>query len=163
MGLRGEAAIIGMVELPPERHPTRAPATSLEQWARLAKQALDDAGIRPDQVDGICTSGIRESEAFVPSTIVEYLGLPVNFAEYVDLGGATSAGMIWRAAAAIELGLASVVLCVAPGGPLPEAEIAALAARGPSYGASSNLYGSPQAEFEIPVGYRGPTGPYATI
>jgi acetyl-CoA C-acetyltransferase len=162
MGLRGEAAIIGMVELPPERHPTRAPATSLEQWALLAKQALDDAGIRPDQVDGICTSGIRESEAFVPSTIVEYLGLPVNFAEYVDLGGATSAGMIWRAAAAIELGLASVVLCVTPGGPLPEAERAALAS-GVRYGASSNLYGSPQAEFEIPFGYLGQNGPYATI
>ena len=163
MGLRGEAAIVGMVELPPERKATRKPATSLEQWTTLAKQALDDAGIRPDQVDGICTSGIRESDAFVPSTIVEYLGLPVNYAEYVDLGGATAAGMIWRAAAAIELGLASVVLCVAPGGRLPDAETAALASRGPSYGASSNLYGSPQAEFEIPFGYLGQNGPYATI
>ncbi len=162
MGLRGEAAIIGMVELPPERHPTRAAATSLEQWTLLAKQALDDAGIRPEAVDGICTSGIRESDAFVPSTIVEYLGLPVNFAEYVDLGGASSAGMIWRAAAAIELGLANVVLCVTPGGQLPEAERAALG-DGVRYGASSNLYGSPQAEFEIPFGYLGQNGPYATI
>ena len=29
------------------------------------------------------------------------------------------------------------------------------------YGASSNRFGSPQAEFEIPYGYLGQNGPYA--
>jgi acetyl-CoA C-acetyltransferase len=53
-------------------------------------------------------------------------------------------------------------LCVAPAGPLPEAEIAQSRAAH-LYGASSNLYGSPQAEFEIPYGYLGQNGPYATI
>jgi acetyl-CoA C-acetyltransferase len=161
MGLRGEAAIVGLVELSPERKPTRKPATSLEQWTTLAKAALDDAGIAAEEVDGIVTASIRESDSFVPSTIVEYLGLPVNFAEHVDLGGATPAGMIWRAAAAIELGLASVVLCVAPAGPLPAVENISRPRN--IYGASSNLYGSPQSEFEIPFGYLGQNVPYATI
>jgi acetyl-CoA C-acetyltransferase len=161
VGLRGEAAIVGMAELDPERKTTRKPATSLEQWAFLAKTALDDAGIRPDKVDGIVTAAILETETFVPSTIVEYLGLPVNFAERVDLGGATAAGMIWRAAAAVELGLASVVLCVVPAGPLPEPQVRS--GRPGMYGASSDRYGSPQAEFEIPFGYLGQNGPYATV
>jgi acetyl-CoA acetyltransferase len=162
MGLRGEAAIVGIAELDPERKPTRPALFTIEQYALLAKQALDDAGISADAVDGLISHGIAESDMFAPATLSEYLGIPVNYGEVVDLGGATAAGMIWRAAAAIELGLANVVLCVTPGGPLPEAERAALAS-GVRYGASSNLYGSPQAEFEIPFGYLGQNGPYATI
>jgi hypothetical protein len=104
MGLTGDAAIVGLVELAPERHSSAAPTLTLEQWMRLAKGALDDAGIPPGMVNGIVTSSIRESASFVPSTLAEYLGIPVDFAEFVDLGGATSAGMVWRAAAAIELG-----------------------------------------------------------
>ena len=115
MGLRGEAAIVGFVELAPERKPTRPPMLTLEQWARLAKSAIDDAGLHPRSVNGFVTSGIAESSMFVPATLSEYLGLPINFGEVVDLGGATSAGMVWRAAAAIELGLCDAVLCIAPG------------------------------------------------
>jgi acetyl-CoA C-acetyltransferase len=163
MGLRGAAAIVGLAELPPERKPARKPATTLEQWATLAAAALDDAGLRAGDVDGIVTAAIRESDSFVPSTIVEYLGLPVNFAEHVDLGGATPAGMIWRAAAAIELGVASVVLCVTPAGPVPAPGGQARSRARSAYGASSDRYGSPQAEFEIPYGYLGQNVPYATI
>ncbi len=52
---------------------------------------------------------------FAPATLSEYLGLPVDFGERVDLGGATSAGMVWRAAVAVELGLCDAVLAVVPG------------------------------------------------
>ena len=37
-----------------------------------------------------------------------------NFAETVDLGGATACGMIWRAAAAIELGVCETALVLCP-------------------------------------------------
>jgi acetyl-CoA C-acetyltransferase len=161
-GLRGEAAIVGMAELKPDRHPTSEPRFSLEQWALLAKQALDDAGIGAVRVDGLVTAGIQETSRLAPATLSEYLGIPVNFAEYVDLGGATAAGMIWRAAAAIELGIAEVVLCALPFSPVPQPPF------GPprvlSYlGASSGTYGSPQAEFEIPYGNLGQNAPYAMI
>ena len=53
----------------------------LEQWAELAHLAIDDAGLSPKDVDGICCTGIRESAMFAPSTIVEYLDRPVNFAD----------------------------------------------------------------------------------
>ena len=162
MGLRGEAAIVGIAEYKPERHPAGPKKFTLEQWAELSKMALDDAGIDPTLVNGICMSSIRESASFAPSTVSEFLGMPVNFAEFVDLGGATSAGMIWRAAAAIELGVADVVLCVVPSSPVPDSPVATSAQR--SYlGSSSGAYGSPQAEFEIPYGNLAQNAPYALI
>ncbi|PRC47614.1 transporter, partial [Mycobacterium sp. ITM-2017-0098] len=93
MGLRGEAAIVGYVELPPERMNKATPAPfTLEQWAELGAAALTDAGLSGELVDGIVTSHLGESEIFVPSTVTEYLGVRANFAELVDLGGASAAG-----------------------------------------------------------------------
>ncbi|MBP6760631.1 MAG: thiolase family protein, partial [Thauera sp.] len=81
MGLRGNAAIAGYVELKPEKKPQGAPLFSIEQWAMLAQQALRDAGIEKHEVDGIVTSSIAESAMFAPATLAEYLGLELNFAE----------------------------------------------------------------------------------
>ena len=160
MGLRGTAAIVGIAEWKPERRPPGHRGMTLEQWAALAKAALDDAGIDPRRVNGLCTGGIREAGSFVPSTVGEYLGMPVNFAEYVDLGGATATGMVWRAAAAVELGIADVVLCVTPASPVPPAPGGAAAN---PYGASSDRFGSPQAEFDIPYGNVAQNCGYALI
>ena len=118
MGLRGEAAIVGYVELPPERLNKSSPAPFvIEQWAELAAAALADAGL-PAEVGhtayGIVASHLAESQIFVPSTIAEYLGIGARFAEHVDLGGASAAAMVWRAAAAIELGICDAVLCALP-------------------------------------------------
>jgi acetyl-CoA C-acetyltransferase len=163
MGLRGEAAIVGIAELPAVRKPSGPGRFTIEQYALLAKQALDDAGIAADQVNGLVSHGIAESDMFAPATLSEYLGIPVNFGEVVDLGGATSAGMIWRAAAAIELGLCDVVLAVVPGSyNLPASQTRPAREFG-YFGASSNKYGSPQAEFEIPYGNLGQNAPYAQI
>jgi len=166
MGLRGEAAVVGYLELPPQRVNKAAPAPfMLEQWAHLAAAALADAGLPAESVDGIVTSHLLESEIFVPSTVAEYLGIRANFAELVDLGGASAAGMVWRAAAAIELGICDVVLCA-----IPANYLIPTSARKPRpivdamfFGASSNQYGSPQAEFEIPYGNLGQNGPYGQV
>src|SRR5262245_46257294 len=115
MGLRGEAAIAGICELPPQRTATGPGAFTIEQYARLAAAAVADAGLDGRSVDGIVTGHLGEATRFVPSTVTEYLGVPANFAEIVDLGGASAVGMVWRAAAAIELGLCQAVLCVIPG------------------------------------------------
>lgn len=166
MGLRGDAAIVGYVELPPERMNKAIPAPfTLEQWAELSAAALADAGLSGELVNGIVTSHLGESEIFVPSTIAEYLGVPARFAEIVDLGGASAAAMVWRAAAAIELGICDVVLCA-----LPARYITPMSERKPKplvdamfFGSSSNQYGSPQAEFEIPYGNLGQNGPYGQV
>jgi acetyl-CoA acetyltransferase len=165
MGLRGEAAIVGYTELPSTKRPTGPLEFTLEQWARLAAATLADAGLSASDVDGICTTHLQESQIFVPSTVIEYLGIKANFAEMVDLGGASAAAMVWRAAAAIELGLCNAVLCVIPATPLTP-----MSAQKPldvselmHFGASSNRYGSPQAEFEIPYGNLGQNGPYGQV
>jgi len=161
MGLRGDAAIVGIAELKPVRRPTDPGKFTLVQWAELARMALDDAGISPHEVNGIVTASIAESSSFVPSTVAEYLGAEVNFAEFVDLGGASAAGMVWRAASAIELGAADVVVCVAPSWPVPEPP-GGRPGRG-YLGASSGAYGSPQAEFDVPYGNLAQNCGYAMI
>ncbi|MEZ7236510.1 thiolase family protein [Rhodococcus sp. GXMU-t2271] len=162
-GLRGGAAIIGFCELPAQRKQTRPEQFTIEQWATLSKMAIVDAGIDASRIDGIVAHGLAESDMFVPATLSEYLGLPLNFGERVDLGGATAAGMVWRAAAAVELGLCEAVLVIVPGSyMLPRSQ--QRPAEDPGYfGASSNNFGSPQAEFEIPYGNLGQNAPYAQI
>ncbi|MEV0671506.1 thiolase family protein [Mycobacterium sp. NPDC050441] len=165
-GLQGDAAIVGYVELPPERFGKASPAPfTLEQWALLAAAALEDAGLSAEQVDGVVTSHLGESEIFVPSTVAEYLGVRANFAELLDLGGASAAGMVWRAAAAIELGLCDVVLCALPARYItPSSELKPKALTDAVFfGSSSNQFGSPQAEFEIPYGNLGQNGPYGQV
>lgn len=163
MGLNGEAAIVGIAELKPERRVKRAPMFTLDQWAELAKLALDDAGIDPSSVNGLVTTGIAESASFVPATVAEYLGIPIDFAEIVDLGGASAVSAVWRAAAAIELGIVDVVLCAIPSFPVPKLPGTPDDNEDVYYGASSPLYGSPQAEFEIPYGNVAQNAPFAMI
>jgi acetyl-CoA C-acetyltransferase len=162
-GLRGEAAIIGIAELPAERRPTGPARFTLDQYALLAKMVTEDAGIAPSHINGLLTHGVAESAMFAPATLCEYLGLALDFGERVDLGGATSAGMVWRAAAAVELGVCDAALAVVPGSlHVPQSQ--QRPAPDPNwYGASSNNYGSPQAEFEIPYGNVGQNAPYAQI
>ena len=162
-GLTGNAAIVGIAEWKPERRPTAPTIFTLEQWAQLTREALDDAGLSPADVDGICATNIRESDSFVPSTITEYLGLEVNFAEVVDLGGASCAAMVWRAAAAIELGVANVVVIAAPSWPSPRPPNPPAGPSSWRFGASSANYGSPQAEFDIPYGNVAQNCGYAQI
>ena len=162
-GLRGEAAVVGIAELPAQRRPTQSPLFTLDQYAMLAKLVIEDAGVDPARVNGLITHGVAESAMFAPATLCEYLGLPLDFGERVDLGGASAAGMVWRAAAAVELGVCEAVLAVVPGSAaMPQSQRTPPAA--PNwYGASSNNFGSPQAEFEIPYGNVGQNAPYAQI
>ncbi len=162
-GLRGEAAIVGIAELPAQRRPSRPPLFTLDQYALLAKMVIEDAGVDAACVNGLLTHGIAESAMFAPATLCEYLGLALDFGERVDLGGATAAGMIWRAAAAVELGVCDAVVAAVPGSASQPQSRKRPPATPNWYGASSNNYGSPQAEFEIPYGNVGQNAPYAQI
>jgi len=155
------AAIVGLTEFPAQKISAGRTMTSLEMAAILAVRALADAGLRLADVDGISIGGIADTDLFQPAMIAEYLGVQARFADVADLGGATPAGMVWRAAAAIEQGYADVVLCLTPGLGWPaEHDMTAKMRR---FGTSSYLPGSPQAEFEIPYGHLGQNAPYAMI
>lgn len=163
MRLAGDAAIVGIAELPAQRRQTRPELFTLDQYAVLAKMAVGDAGLTASAVSGLMCHGLAESNMFVPATLSEYLGLRLNYGERVDLGGATSAGMVWRAAVAVELGLCDAVLAAVPGSAMLPRSRRRPAAPPSWYGASSNNYGSPQAEYEIPYGNVGQNTPYAQI
>lgn len=164
MGLRGEAAIVGIAEYKSERNYTGAPMFSLEQWADLAAQALADAHIDARDVDGIvCAHDVRESSFFIPATVAEYCGFSVNLAERLDLGGASAVGMVWRAAAAIELGICDVVVGVNVARPAPPDPDPGPIDPRVHFGASSNAWGSPQAEFDIPYGNLAQNCGYAQV
>ena len=109
--LRKRAAISGIGELKPKRRTEGV--TTLEILSRVSRLAALDAGIGPDEIDGLLVGPqVGETPQHVPATVAEYLGLSPTMSNVVDLGGASGPGMIWRAAAAIEAGMCETVLCV---------------------------------------------------
>ena len=163
MTLRGTAVIAGVAEFPPQRRYDGPRLLTVEQWAELSRLALADANISPREVDGLICTDLRESEMFVPATIAEYVGWSLNFAERIDLGGASPVGMVWRAAAAIEMGICETVVCAIPARPRPHSPTPQRQGGWTALGASSAAWGSPQAEFEIPYGHLGQNAGYALI
>ena len=167
MGLLGNAAIVGAAQYKPEKYQTAPQMFHLEQVADLAHQALLDAGLHKSDLDGLVINGpqFHEASVFVPAMAAEYLGIEVNFAEVVDLGGCTAVAQIWRAAAAIELGLCQAVLCVIPArmAPLAPGEDPAWMAQAMRYGGHSTAFGAPEAEFDLPYGHMGQNTGYAMI
>jgi len=167
MGLAGNAAIVGAAQYKPEKYQTAPQMFHLEQVADLAHKALLDAGLHKDDLDGLCINGpqFHEASVFVPAMAAEYLGIEVNFAEVVDLGGCTAVAQIWRAAAAIEMGLCQAVLCVIPArmAPLAPNEDPAWMVQAMRYGGHSTAFGAPEAEFDLPYGHMGQNTGYAMI
>lgn len=166
-GLRGNAAIVGAAQYKPEKYQTAPQMFHLEQVADLAGQALADAGLEASDLDGLVINGphFHEASVFVPAMAAEYLGINVNFAEVVDLGGCTPVGMVWRAAAAIEMGLCEAVLCVMPArmAPFGPGEDPAWMAQAMRFGGHSTAFGAPEAEFDLPYGHMGQNTGYAMI
>lgn len=156
------AAIVGYAEYPATRRSGGSGLRGgLETAADLALRALTDAGMTMGDVDGVAVAGIQEATMFAPSAVTEYLGLRACYVDAPDLGGATPAAMVWRAAMAIEAGRAQTVLCLTPGAARPGGDPAMQAIA--RFGTSSYRPGSPQAEFEIPFGHLGQNAPYALI
>jgi acetyl-CoA acetyltransferase len=108
---RPKAAIAGIGELKPQRR--TAGRTTLDMIAEVSRLAVMNAGLEPGMIDGLLVGPqVGETPQHVPATVAEYLGLQPAMANVVDLGGASGAGMVWRAAAAIEAGMCEAVLCV---------------------------------------------------
>ncbi|MFD1507242.1 thiolase family protein [Georgenia yuyongxinii] len=142
-------AIVGIGELAPRRYSEGA--TTLSMLAEASIRAITDAGLTPDAVDGLLVGPqVGETPQHVPATVAEYLGLRPTMAGIVDLGGATAAGMAWRAAAAIEAGMCETVLCV-----LGNVNERGRSARSPNR--------NPIREFDVPFGASGANTSYAFL
>lgn len=108
---RSLGAIAGIGELKPVRRTQGA--TTLGLIAEASRRAVADAGLDPAAIDGLLVGPqVGETPQHVPATVAEYLGLAPRMANVVDLGGASGAGMVWRACAAIAAGMCEAVLCV---------------------------------------------------
>jgi acetyl-CoA C-acetyltransferase len=109
--LKGAAAITGYAEMKPQRRSgSHTPATIC---AELARQSVADAGLERAQIDGLLTATPFSNHNILwPSYLCEYLNIRPRYFDTVDIGGASAAGMVWRAAAAIQAGMCNHVLCV---------------------------------------------------
>jgi acetyl-CoA C-acetyltransferase len=111
MSLKGKAAAIGIGELRPMRDP--GDATALDLMAAVAAEAIADAGLEKKDIDGLLVGMASADPGMIyPSAIGELFDLRPRMLNVLDIGGASGAGMIWRAAAAIDAGMCNAVLCL---------------------------------------------------
>jgi acetyl-CoA acetyltransferase len=113
-------------------------------------------------IDGVIVENFAEAPFMAPATIAEYLCLDARFTEIVDLGGATGAGMVSRAAAAIHAGLCDTVVCTTA------TRRERRTTEGPRRSAASGFSGrrvdrTPSTEFDTPYGAIGANYGYAMI
>ena len=103
-------AIVGMGETAVGKRPD-ASTNSLHLEAIGA--CLKDAGIGPDQVDGLVTNQpLNDAHRCYAVKIAHMAGITPRFATDIALGGATPCGMVQTAVMAIESGMAHTVVCV---------------------------------------------------
>ncbi|HKA52294.1 MAG TPA: thiolase family protein [Candidatus Binatia bacterium] len=111
MSITGKAAIIGFAEMAPQKGD--GDKTPLGIISEVTRAALADAGLEKKDLDGLLTGwALGEYSVLWPSVVAEYLQLQPRYFSQIELGGASAAGMVWRAAAAIEAGMCNNVLCV---------------------------------------------------
>lgn len=111
MSLRGTAAISGFAEMAPQKG--AGDRTPLGIIANVARDAIADAGLKKSDVDGLLTGwALSDYSVLWPSVVADYLHIQPSYVNQVELGGASAAGMVWRAAAAIQGGMCNTVLCV---------------------------------------------------
>lgn len=103
--LRGRYAIVGVGETGLGK---AAPGdTALSLQCRAAREALLDAGLRLDEVDGVFAHWDDRASALLVS---EYLGIQPRYADSTVVGGQSNITHLAHAMAAIEAGLCEVAL-----------------------------------------------------
>jgi len=103
-------AIIGIGETDQGKIPNKS---SFQFLSEASKLAIEDAGIKKDDVDGVITAFSLVEQTFMHvTTFADYIGIRPRYFSSVAIGGATAVWMVAEAAMAILSGQAEVVLCV---------------------------------------------------
>ena len=139
MSIKGQAYIVGIYE-----HPTRkAEDKSLAQLhAESAKGALEDAGLKKEDVDGYFCAG--DAPGLGPLSMADYMGLKLRHMDSTDTGGSSYLVHVGHAAEAIALGKCKIALITLAGRPRSEGQATGTAAR--------TAQNTPDAPFENPYG-----------
>jgi acetyl-CoA C-acetyltransferase len=139
MSIKGKAYIAGVYE-----HPTRlAKDKTLPQLhAESAKGALEDAGLRKEDVDGYFCAGDAPGGGM---SMADYMGLKLRHYDTTDSGGSSYVVHVGHAAEAIAAGKCSVALITLAGRPRAE---------GMATGTAPRNTGAPSGDFpfEFPFG-----------
>ena len=115
-----------------------------------SKLAIEDAGIKKSDVDGLVTAFSLVEHTFMHcTTFADYFGMRPRFFSSVAVGGATAVWMVAEAAMAIASGQAEVVLCVRGDNTLSGIS---------SSGMLALIREMCHAEFEFPYGLTTPGG-----
>ncbi|MDX1603109.1 MAG: thiolase family protein [Salinimicrobium sediminis] len=87
--------------------------SSFHFLSQASKLAIEDAGIKKTDIDGLVTAFSLVEHTFMHcTTFADYFGLRPGFFSSVAVGGATAVWMVAEAAMAIASGQADTVLCV---------------------------------------------------
>jgi acetyl-CoA acetyltransferase len=104
--LSGRAAIAGIGQTEFSKDSGRS---ELQLACEAVKAALDDAGVRADEVDGLVTFTMDTSEEM---EVARNVGIrDVSMFSRVAYGGGASAGTVLQAAMAVATGVSDVVVC----------------------------------------------------
>lgn len=107
--LKRKVAIVGVGYTPQGKIFDRSP---LSFQVEAAKNAIEDAGLRIEDVDGMLTQPPIPDDARVsPWSIAQHLGMRIRFCDRQEEMGATAGCMVFHAAAALIYGLADYVVC----------------------------------------------------
>src|ERR687887_1063235 len=110
MTISGKTAIVGVGNTAFGKLPGRS-AWSLQVEA--VRNALEDAGLAKDDVDGLLTEPQFGEPLMLHGHILgRMLGLKTNYLSTKSIGGATAISLVQEAAMAIDNGLCEVAVCV---------------------------------------------------
>ncbi len=106
-----DSAIIGFAET------KIVPVSDVDVWelgAEILERLLDSTGFEKGEIDGLVLSSsiTGAGNSFWSQTTADQLALEVDFCQTVDIGGSSPLGALARAAAAIDAGLCTTVLCL---------------------------------------------------
>jgi len=111
MTLKNKVAIVGVGESDIGKVPH---LSGLGLNAQASRRALDDAGLKPSDIDGLLTAySFTEPYTMLGSSLCEYMGLRPRMCASMVAGGASPGIMLRHAAQAIACGTAETVLVCA--------------------------------------------------
>ncbi len=106
MSLRGRAAIVGVAES--DLGEIEPGFTPLDLVGQATLRALDDAGLKKEDVDGLFSASAYHH---MPTLSVgEYLGIRPRYSDATNMGGSSFVSHLFHAAAAMQAGLCEVAL-----------------------------------------------------
>lgn len=124
--------------------------SSFHFLSEASKLAIEDAGIKKSDVDGLVTAFSLVEQTFMHcTTFADYFGMNPKFFSSIAVGGSTAVWMAAEAAMAVASGQAEVVLCVRGDNTLSGIS---------SSGMVALIREMCHAEFEFPYGLTTPGG-----